>query len=626
MDRLADDLATSDDLVAKNLEQLRETFPQVFVDGKVDFEALRQLLGDEVDEGDEKFGLNWHGKKAARRLALTPTTGTLRPAPEDSVDWDTTQNLVIEGDNLEVLKLLQKSYSGEIKLIYIDPPYNTGNDFVYPDDYTDNLGNYLELTGQKDNEGNGVTSNPETSGRFHTSWLKMIYPRLILARQLLRDDGVLLCSIDYHEGHHLRTTMNEVFGETNFVGEIAWESKTKSQNTATSFDKLQPKVETILVYTKGGMRRFNLVPVGEREYPETDGKGSFRFAEVEQMAREGVRGRQTMVFPILGVEPRHGNQWKLGSETIAEFEARGDLSLDSVGRPTLRVRPDDERNEVTAPFWGFFPKTFGTAETAKRDLKGLLGDHGFDTVKPVELLQRLVFHVTSPGDLVLDFFAGSGTTGHAVMEQNAADGRNRRYILVQLPEPLDPSDKDQRTAADFCDSIGKPRSIAELTKERLRRAAAKIQAEHPDHQGDLGFRVYKLDTSNLHAWDPQPEDLEQQLHTHSQHVKEDRTRDDLHTELLLKHGLDLTSPTTSCTVGAHTIYETSNATLITILTDKIAPDDLDPLAEHIIELLNTHQPEDPTLIIPDHALTDTTKANLTHTLQQAHQHLTIKTI
>src|SRR5699024_942209 len=287
---------------------------------------LRQELSDHIVEGpQERYRLDWPGKRAAAFAANAPIAKTLRPVREKSVDFDTTKNIFIEGDNLDALKLLQESYLGKVKLIYIDPPYNTGNDFVYEDDFAEPTNEYLMRSGQKDESGTRMTTNSESNGRFHSDWLSMMYPRLKLARNLLDDDGVILASVDYRENFNLRSLLDEIFGRANFVGEIYWESKTKAQNTATSFNKLQPKAEMILVYTRKNKRRFKLISEGRKSYPENDAQGAFRYAEVGQMAASGVRGRSTMVFPILGIEPSVGNQWKQGRDAIAQYENRGDL-------------------------------------------------------------------------------------------------------------------------------------------------------------------------------------------------------------------------------------------------------------------------------------------------------------
>jgi len=547
--------------------QLSELIPEAIADGKVDVEKLRELLDDDSADASERFGLFWPGKRRALRTAQLPTTATLKPDPENSRDWDTTKNVFIEGDNLEVLKILQKHYHGKIKMIYIDPPYNTGQDFVYPDNFTEGLETYLEWTNQVTEEGKKVSTNAETEGRYHSNWLNMMYPRLKLARNLLATDGIICCSIDYHEAFHLRSLMNEVFGEANFVGEIYWESKTKSQNTSTSFNKLQPKAEVVLMYTRRDKRRFNLVFTGTKLYPETDGKGPFRFAEVEQMNASGIRGRDSMVYPILGIEPRAGKQWKLGQETVAKYEMRGDL-LEVDGKPVLKIRQDDERGEVTAPFWGFFTKEIGTTESAKKYLQELIGEHGFDTVKPVDLVKRLIFHVTSGDDLVLDFFAGSGTTGQAVMEENMEDGGRRRFILVQLPEPTE--ELSVARVAGF-------RTVADLTRSRLAAAGQKVAEQLPSGEEpvDVGFRAFKLTDTNFSKWrvasDVALGELQQHLLDLRDSADDDATPDSLLTELILKQGYALTEQIGELEVDGLMLRSVSDGLVLAYLDEHHKP-------------------------------------------------------
>ena len=355
-------------ITEENLKAMQQLFPEAFEEGKIDFDVLRQLLGDFVDDEQERYSFKWNGKGKALRLSQTPSMGTLRPCKEESKDWDNTQNLYIEGDNLEVLKLLQKSYYGKVKMIYIDPPYNTGGDFVYKDNFHDNIQNYKEVTGQVDGEGNKIDTNTDSNGRFHTDWLNMMYPRLRIARNLLSNDGVLFISIDYNENYNLREICDSIFGDNGFVGEIYWESKTKSQNTITSYNKLQPKAEMILVYSKQDKRRFNLISRGEKEYNLIDENGEYREHILEVMNANGIRGRETMIFDISDgvstVSLEEGKQWQLGQDQVAMYKNRGDLFIRD-NKVVIKMRPNDERNELTDPFWGFFSKELGTAESAK---------------------------------------------------------------------------------------------------------------------------------------------------------------------------------------------------------------------------------------------------------------------
>lgn len=342
-------------------------------------------------------------------------------------------NLIIHGDNLHALKALLPQYAGKVKCIYIDPPYNTGNEGWC---YNDNVNAPLMKEWLKD------SANPVEKEDLerHDKWLCMMWPRLQLLRELLADDGVIFVSIDYNENAHLRNILDEIFGEINFVGEIYWESKTKSQNTSTSFDKLQPKAEMIFVYTKQNKRRFNLITKGNKDYPLSDKQGEYREYPLEVMNAAGMRGRETMIYPVTDgvstVSPPEGKQWKLGQDQVATYKDSGNLFIRD-GKVIIKMRPEFERSENTEPFWGFFPKDIGTAESAKKELTEILGAHEFETVKPVDVIKRLIFHVANKSDIVLDSFAGSGTTAHAVLALNKEDSGNRKFILVECEDYAD---------------------------------------------------------------------------------------------------------------------------------------------------------------------------------------------
>jgi len=354
------------------------------------------LAQDEIDRlFDEKALVNWKRQ----------TKGSEEKVIDIKRDEEgiIRENLIIKGNNLLALHSLKKQYSEQIKLIYIDPPYNTGNDgFNYNDKFN------------------------------HSTWLTFMKNRIEVARDLLKDDGVIFVSLDDKELHYMKVLIDEIFGRENFIGNIAWESKTKSQNTKDSFNKLQPKVEHILLYTKKTCRRFNLIKKGEQQYPENDDKGDYREYVLEVMNAEGVRGRSTMIFEIEGISPPAGKQWKLGQETILEYKDRNDIIVRD-SRIILKKRPMDEKSELTEPFWGLFTKEIGTAESAKKELTKILGsdNHGFETVKPMELVKKLIFHASDKNDIILDYHAGSGTTAHAVLEQNKEDGGNRKFILIE---------------------------------------------------------------------------------------------------------------------------------------------------------------------------------------------------
>ena len=612
--------AQSADILAGNIEQLKTLFPEAFTEGKIDFEVLRQLLGGTVEEREEKYGLNWHGKRKARQLALTPSTGTLRPCPDESVDWDTTKNLMIEGDNLEVLKLLQKSYSGKVKLIYIDPPYNTGKDFVYPDNFQDNIKNYLELTGQVEG-GRKISSNTEASGRFHTDWLNMMYPRLKLARNLLREDGVLFVSIHYRELAHLLHLCNEIFGEENFIGNVTWKARVKPVNVGEAKYRPQGETEYVVIYQKADYAgKFQpLYTGGIRSYPHDLSGRKYRLTTILKSNR-GANFRNTMSFEIDGYTPPDGQRWQGGEEEIKRLNSEGYIEFRD-GTPFKRYFEDEEGAEHD-PFYCFMETDWSsTSEAGKFELNELLGDsHGFDTVKPTRLIKTLIQSITVPinGDIVMDFFAGSGTSGHSVLAQNAYNEGNRRYVLVQFPEPLDLENKDQKTAADYCDQLNKPRTIAELTKERLRRAARKIKDENPLFPGDLGFRVFKLDSSNINTWEPDRNDIETTLFNSIEHLKADRTEADILYELLLKLGLDLCVPIEKRRFAGKEVHSVGGGVLLVCLATLVTRDEVEPLAQGIVAW---HKELDPagetTCVFRDSAFADdVAKTNLAAILQQ----------
>lgn len=615
----------SADIVAENIDQLKTLFPEAFTEGKVNFDVLKQLLGGAVDEREEKYGLNWHGKKAARQIALTLSTGTLRPCLEDSVNWDTTQNLMIEGDNLEVLKLMQKSYSGKVKLISIDPPYNTGKDFVYPDNFQDNIKNYLELTGQLEG-GRKISSNTEASGRFHTDWLNMMYPRLKLARNLLRDDGVLFISIDDCEVQNLRTICDEVMGEENFIAQIVWEKMYTTKNDAS---QISASHDYILVYAKqeGTNSTVGLLPrtdAMDARYSNLDNDQRGPWKSIPLYADgERKNGRYPITGPT-GLEfyPPKNSHWRYVESDVLSLIDDNRIWFGRSGdsQPNLKRFLSELKEGVKAKtLWTH--KEVGSNDTASREIKQLFegSDSPFSFPKPTTLLSRILeLGAKETDSLVLDFFAGSGTTGHAVMNQNASDSGNRRYILVQLPEPLDPENKDQKAAADFCDILNKPRTIAELTKERLRLAARKIKDENPLFAGDLGFRVFKLDSSNIRTWDPDRDNLEQALLDNLEHIKPGRSETDILYELLMKLGLDLCVPIESRIVSGKSVNSIGAGVLLACLAESITREEVEQLALGIIAWHKELAPVgDTTCVFRDSAFADdVAKSNLSAILFQ----------
>lgn len=620
----------SADLVADNIDRLKAIFPEAFTEGKVDFDVLKQLLGGTVDEREEKYGLNWHGKRRARQLALTPSTGTLRPCPEDSVDWDTTKNLMIEGDNLEVLKLLQKSYAGKVKLIYIDPPYNTGKDFVYPDNFQDNIRNYLELTGQIEN-GRKISTNTEASGRFHTDWLNMMYPRLKLARNLLREDGFIFISLDDVEIANARKICDDIMGEENFIDTIVW----KKRYGGGAKEKYLVSIhEYIAVYARSIHAVANIeVPLSEasieRYYTLRDEyfeeRGPYRTHPLEAM--KSFEDRPNLSFSIRtpdGSELFPKRQWRWSKERMQEALARGEVSFGknregSWVASSKQYLKDESGETRSAKAFSIIDGIYTQAGT--NEIVSYFGDaRVFPFPKPTQLVQKLleIGASESKDDLILDFFAGSGTTADAAMAQNAQDGGNRRVILIQLPEPLDAESKEGKVAALFCDKIKKPRNIAELTKERLRRAAKKVHEENPLFQGDFGFRVFKLASSNIREWEPDRANLAATLVEHAEHLRTDRSEADILFELLLKLGLDLTVPIEEKKIVGKTVHSIGAGTLLVCLAEKITAKEVEPLALGIAAWHKTQNPSgESTVVFRDSAFDDdVAKTNLTAILQQ----------
>lgn len=582
--------AHSGDVAGENVATLKALFPQIVTDGKVDFDVLRQLLGDAVEVGEERYGLNWKGKAKARAHALTPTLATLRPAKDDSVNWDTTQNLLIEGDNLEVLKTLRKAYAGKVKLIYIDPPYNTGKDFVYPDNYTDSLANYQSLTGQRDGDGVAMTSSKESSGRFHTDWLNMIYPRLLLAKDLLRDDGFLAVSIDDNELSNLATLCAEIFGDDAASGIVVWEKMYTTKNDAAG---LSGAHEYIVIFSMPSASVGLLPRTAEMDArytnPDNDHRGSWKAIPLSAKG-ERKNGRYPVVSPITGKQhfPAPNCHWLYVQADVERMieENRISFGRDGNGLPNVkRFLTEVQQGTKARTLWGHADT--GTNDSAKREMREIFAESKdnlpFDFPKPTSLLRKAITLLSAdPESIIVDFFAGSGTTGHAVIAQNAADGGKRRYILIQLPEMLDPSKKEQQAAADFCDKIGKPRTIAELTKERLRRASSKVKADHPQAEIDAGFRVYKLDSSNLKPWQPNPDDLEASLLDAVSNVIEGRSEEDLLVELLLKTGIDLTTHEKVKVVAGKTVHALGGGALIICLAD-IGDEDAEALGHGLAD-------------------------------------------
>jgi len=653
MDVLKQEDGESLNVIEENIEALKAIFPDAFTEDGIDFEVLRQLLGETVADGDEKYGLTWHGKKKARQIALTPSVGTLRPCPEESVDWDTTQNLFIEGDNLEVLKLLQKSYAGKVKMIYIDPPYNTGKEFIYPDNYQDNLETYLKYTGQKSDEGLMVTSNTESSGRFHTNWLNMMYPRLLVAKNLLSHDGVILISIDEKECCNLRQICEQIFGLENFVAQFTVITNYKGRNDKTNVAMAH---EYILAFRKKNFETIGL-PLTEAqraEYKITDEDGrKYKLRDLRKRGGPDNRSdRPNMWFPLyynqvskemsldrkseadIKITPLKSDgsdgRWRWGKdktrENLSILEAKYvknsnkwnisyRIYLDAANPTPIEGEDDLDEDEFDdASVSGSLPKSIWmggefSSDAGSRALKALIPGTSLEYPKSVELLKRCIYYGTKADDIVLDFFFGSGTLGQALFEVEQESPKRRRFIAVQLPEELD--SKAPAYKAGY-------RTISQIAADRLRKARQGILAEEPEYAGDLGFRLFKLDSSNILAWNPDASDLEKSLLDHAEHLVEGRSEQDVLYEILLKRGVDLTVPIEEKKVMGKTIYSIGFGVMFACLDDRIAKDEIEPLAQGITAWHNELKPaSDTQVVFRDSAFgDDIAKTNMTAILEQ----------
>jgi len=568
------------DIVAENIKKLKEIFPDVFSEGKVDFEVLEATLGEYVEHNDERYSFNWSGKAKARRIAQTPSTGTLRPDKEESKNWDTTENLYIEGDNLEVLKLLQKSYHKQVKMIYIDPPYNTGKDFVYKDNFKDNIKNYLEQTGQVDSEGNKLSTNSDTSGRYHSDWLNMMYPRLKLARNLLKDDGVIFISIDDNEVANLRKLCDEIFGEDNFLETLIWKKRATPPN-----DRNIGRIhEYVICYSKDINRvSLGLLPRDKKSIerysnPNNDPRGPWVASDLSANGKGG-RLSETCIYPIINPEnneeylPSEGRCWLFNNEKMKKFIDEGRIGFrETTGSPYLKRYLSEVRQGLTLPT---ILTEFGFSSNSASELDSLFSQKGvFEYAKPTTLLQALI-QIGMPGEkeILLDFFSGSGTTAHSIFNLDSIDNKNRNFIMVQLPEST--NEKSQANKLGYM-------KIPEIAKERINLAGKKIITDNPNKDLsnlDVGFKVFKLDSSNIKAWDPESENLEQSLFEAVNNIKSDRTEEDLLYEILLKYGLDLTLPIEELELAGKKVYVVGLGALVICLDEQITLDTVEAIAK-----------------------------------------------
>lgn len=556
------------DIEAVDKEKLKAVFPQCFSEGKLDIDKLLSLCGEYIDNDFEKYKFEWKGKFECYKIAGKRSTGTLRPCPEESVDFENTNNLYIEGDNLEVLKLLQTAYYRKVKMIYIDPPYNTGNDFVYEDDFKDPMAKYKEITSQT------TKSNPETMGRYHTNWLNMMYPRLRLAANLLRDDGVIFISIDDNEVTNLRKLCDEVFGEENFVIEIAWRRTDNQPNIG----KVARVKEYIIVYCKNNeqlkLGKLSLSDKAKAEYRYNDDKkGLFRRA----ILLDKTRGRFNYPKKTKSGKILTG-PWMVSENKFDEMDKNDEIYWTSGGneQPYGKIFLSDSFGQIPNDFWGI---EFGTNQRASLEVEKLFNKRCFDFPKPVSLIQNLLNIGTNKNyDIILDFFSGSATTAHAVMQLNAEDGGNRQFIMVQLPELTD--EKSEAYKAGY-------KNICEIGKERIRRAGAKIKAEYT--KVDTGFKVFKLDTSNLVKWDDTPildnntQDLFTRMNNMVESIKTDRTELDVVYEVMLKLGIPVTYKIFETQVNDRKVYSIGEDGLVLVCLDKsnggITPEDITAMCD-----------------------------------------------
>lgn len=667
-------LSQSTDIIKQNLDALKALFPTIVKEGKIDMEELKALLGEEVEVGEEYYRFTWAGKSQARQEANKPSTGTLRPVKEESKDWDTTQNIFIEGDNLEVLKLLQKSYSNKIKLIYIDPPYNTGKDFVYKDNYKDNLNNYFTITSQTDNSGRKLSTNTESDGRFHSNWLNMMYPRLKLSQNLLKDDGVILISIDDNEISNLRKLCDEILGESNFLACLIWEKGRKNDSKffsigheyiliyaknkqwlhdnkifwreekpgakeihneylrlkaifLTDFQKIEDGLKLFYsnlpkdhpskkhsrysnVDARGVWRDDNMsLPRGGARYevihPVTNlpcaiPPGGWRYATLEKMEQKIKEGY--VVFRKDHSEPPIRKTYLLRS---SEEEIQNMEESD----PT-EEEDDSDDNDIGIQVAGTYFYRSGLQAT--NELKDIFKTQKiFNNPKDHQVISRLIDYCTNrdKNAIILDFFAGSGTTAHSTMDLNIKDEGQRRFICVQLQETI-PQNKEAYKAGY--------KAIPDITKERIRRAGEKLKSEYNDllkstHEiPDTGFRVFKLDNSNIRAWDGNVEKFEQNLLSAAENIKHDRSETDVLFEILLKSGLDLAQTLEEKVISGKKVFNIGSGALFICLSNDLTTE----VAEGIGKWKQESAPSTCRVIFKDTGFTDVEKTNSIQILKQ----------
>ncbi|RXW42160.1 site-specific DNA-methyltransferase [Enterococcus faecium] len=628
-ERLEEVSSHSLDITEKNIEKLKELFPEVLTEKKIDFDKLRLILGDEVETAPERYSFTWNGKKQAMQMAQQPTVATLKPNKAKSKNWDETKNLYIEGDNLEVLKILQKSYANKVKLIYLDPPYNTGSDFVYQDSFSDSIKNYLEVTGQVDEDGTKLSTNAETSGRYHTNWLNMMYSRLKLGRSLLTDDGVMFISIDEHEISNLKKLVSELFGENNLAGTIIWDKRNpkgdskgvamqheyvivvaKSLEIFSSkneFKRLKKNADGMLRKAKQIINKigadFTLSDAndeyrkwvnaqdsfsgGERAYSKIDEKGNvYQPVSMAAPDKPETRSHRPLIHPETAkptAVPTKG--WRYTDDAMDKLL---DQKLIIFGKDETTI--PRRKYLLSENMYENVPSLYYNGKSGSTDVSNLeMKTTYFDNPKPVDLLKQIIQSTTTENDIILDFFSGSATTAESVMKQNSEDDNNRQFIMVQLPEIIEDKKSD-----GYKDGF---RNIPEIAEERIRRAGDKIIGENPElaDKLDIGFKVFELEKSNLKKWNTEPEDLVTMLGSIQDNLVPGSTEDDLVYEIMLKQGLGLTLPIEKFVVSDANIYKIAFGSLFIVLGENITSD----AAKKIVEFIKDEELENVVVVLQD---------------------------
>lgn len=576
MERLA---METTNLTEKNIDKILELFPNVATetvdeDGNlkraIDFEKLKQELSENVVDGEERYDFTWVGKKEAMLEANRPIRKTLRPDRESSVNWDTTENIYIEGDNLDALKLLQESYLGKVKMIYIDPPYNTGKDFVYRDNFTQDKESYNEELGITDDDGNRLFQNTESNGRFHSDWCSMIYSRLKLARNLLTDDGVIFISIDDNEQANLKCLCDEIFGEDNYIGYIA---RATGTTTGQDANKIGSSLDYLLCYRKTEDFSLQGIPLTDDDlsrFTETDERGAYSCLQLRKTGNADRReDRPLMYYPVIDPDGNHvypigptgyESRWRVGKETFKTLLKNNMIiwknNKDGILTPYVKYYAEGRTKQVSNLWNDIDGNKKGSLE-----LKELLSVKVFDNPKPTALLKKILQISNIQDEIILDFFSGSATTAHACMQLNAEDGGNRKFIMVQLPEKTD--EKSEAYKAGY-------KNICEIGEERIRRAGKKIQEENPDKNIDIGFRVFKVDSTNMNDVYYTPRETDQkQLNYLENNIKSDRTDEDLLYGCLLDWGVELSLPHKVEIIDGKRVHIVDNDALIACFEENI---------------------------------------------------------